>query len=375
MKERVPKISPEKYSKGLDNMVILHFASIENSKTSGVSIAVLQHVSAQGQYAETALINTNGIQISDVQTQLPFCKPFDVRVLPKPFDRPDLAIFQECYRPVYLSIARNLRKNGIPYIIVPHGELGREAQKKKLLKKLVANILLFNRFTEHSMAIQCLSKREYEETAFGKNKFIGTNGVEIPKSKKEDFSSAGVKIIYIGRLDAYHKGLDLLLEAVRLSKPDLIKNKCEIELYGPDYAGRFDHVHSLIQENDVQDLVSLNYEIIGEDKARKLLEADIFIQTSRFEGMPLGILEAMSYGLPCLVSEGTAVGEIISEAHAGWVAKTNAKDIANRLAEAVYERSKWAEYGENGRKAVQEKYSWDKVASDTVKYYEKILHL
>lgn len=354
-------------------MVILHFASIENSKTSGVSIAVLQHVAAQGQYAETALINTNGIRVSGVQTQLPFDKPFDVRALPKPFDRPDLAIFQECYRPVYLSIAKNLQKNGIPYVIVPHGELGREAQKKKHLKKMAANILLFNRFTDHSLAIQCLSKREYEETAFGKIKFIGTNGVTIPNEKKKEFSPSGVKIVYIGRLDAFHKGLDLLIEAVRLSKPILIKYKCKIELYGPDYAGRFDHVQSLIQENDVKDLVSLNHEITGDDKARKLLEADIFIQTSRFEGMPLGILEAMSYGLPCLVTEGTAVGEIVSEADAGWVAKTNAQDIADRLVDAVSERSKWAEYGKNGRKAVREKYSWDKVAADTVRYYKSIL--
>ncbi len=356
-------------------MVILHFASIENSKTSGVSIAVLQHIAAQGKYAETALINTNGILITDVQTQLPFCRPFDVRALPKPFDRPDLAIFQECYRPVYLSIAKNLRRNEIPYIIVPHGELGREAQKKKYLKKKAANILLFNRFTEHSVAIQCLSKREFEETDFGKNKFIGTNGVEIPQKKKEVFSSDGVKIVYIGRLDAYHKGLDLLLEAVRLSKQILIKNGCKIELYGPDYAGRFDHVQSLIQGNDVQDLVTLNHEIVGADKARKLLEADFFIQTSRFEGMPLGILEAMSYGLPCLVSEGTAVGEVISEASAGWVAKTNAHDIAERLVDAVNDRAKWAEYGENGRKAVQKRYSWDIVAADAVRYYKSILLL
>lgn len=354
-------------------MVILHFASIDNSKTSGVSIAVLQHVAAQGQYAETALINTNGIQISEAPIQLPFYKPFDVRALPKPFDRPDLAIFQECYRPVYLSIAKNLKTNYIPYVIVPHGELGREAQKKKYFKKKVANVLLFNRFAEHSAAIQCLSKREYEETTFGTKKFIGTNGVVIPKEKKEVFSSNGMNIVYIGRLDAYHKGLDLLLEAVRLSKSILLENNCRIELFGPDYAGRFEHVRSLIQENDLQDLVSLNHEIVGADKARKLLDADIFIQTSRFEGMPLGILEAMSYGLPCLVTEGTAVGEIISEANAGWVAKTNAQDIAKRLAEAVYDRSKWAEYGKNGRKVVQEKYSWDVVAADAVRYYKSIL--
>lgn len=354
-------------------MVILHFACIDNSKTSGVSIAVLQHVAAQGQFANTALINTNGIEIPGVQTQLPFSKPFDVRALPKPFDRPDLAVFQECYRPAYLGIARHLRKNGIPYVIVPHGELGKEAQQKKHFKKLVANLLLFNRFANQSVAIQCLSEREFTETAFGSRKFIGTNGVMIPAVKKETFSREGVKIVYIGRLDAYHKGLDLLIEAARLSKPILKENKCQIEIFGPDYAGRYENVERLIRENEVQDIISLNHEIVGDEKINKLLDSDIFMQTSRFEGMPLGILEAMSYALPCLVTEGTALGGEIAASHAGWVAKTDAKDISERLAEAVTDRSRWAEFGENGRKAVRERYSWDVIAADTVSTYESLL--
>ena len=354
-------------------MVILHFACIDDSKTNGVCIIVPQHVRAQGRFAETALINVNGIVLPEVQTQLPFSKPFDVRTLPKPFDRPDLAVFQECYRPVYLSIARNLRKNGIPYIIVPHGELGKEAQQKKYFKKLTANFLLFNRFAENALAIQCLSQRECEGTAFGKRKIVGTNGVFVPTIKKESFSRDCVKIVYIGRLDAYHKGLDLLIEAVCLSKQFLKENKCRLEIFGPDYAGRYENVERLIRENEVQDIVSLNHEIMGEDKIKKLLDSDIFIQTSRFEGMPLGILEAMSYALPCLVTEGTALGGEIAASCAGWVAKTDAQSISERLKEAVQARSKWAELGENGRKAVLERFSWDVIGEETVKQYESLM--
>ena len=354
-------------------MVILHIACIDNSKTSGVCIAVLQHVKAQGRIAETALINVNGVAIPEVRSQLPFSKPFDVRTLPKPFDRPDLVVFQECYRPVYLSVAENLRKNGIPYIILPHGELGKDAQQKKHLKKVAANLLFFNRFTRKSLAIQCLSERELEGTFFGKRRFIGTNGVDMPNVQKESFSRDGVKMVFIGRLDAYHKGLDLLLEAVRLSKPALKESGCRVEIYGPDHAGRYENVERLIGENDVQDIVSLNHEILGEDKIKKLLESDIFIQTSRFEGMPLGILEAMSYALPCLVTEGTSLGGVVSEAKAGWVAKTTAQDIAACLVRAVHDRDRWMEFGKNGRTAVQDRFSWDVIAEETVNQYKALL--
>ncbi|MBR0208114.1 MAG: glycosyltransferase [Oscillospiraceae bacterium] len=354
-------------------MVILHFACIDNSKTSGVCIAALQHVIAQGLFSETALVNVNGIEISGAPRQLVYRKPFDVRRLPKPFDRPDLAVFQECYRPAYLKIADNLRKNGIPYVIIPHGELGAEAQRKKHLKKALANFLLFNDFVSHAVAIQCLSQKELDSTAFETKKFVATNGVSVPERKKTVFSQSGAKIVFIGRLDAYHKGLDLMIRAASLSKAFLQENRCRIEIYGPDYAGRYENVERLIRENDVEDVVFLHHEVLGEEKIQKLLDSDLFIQTSRFEGMPLGILEAMSYGLPCLVTEGTALGGEIAAARAGWVAKTDAEDIAGHLVDAVRDRSRWQEFGENGRKAVLERYAWNVIAADTLKQYESIL--
>lgn len=356
-------------------MVVLHFANIVDSQTNGVCVVVPLHVEAQGRYAETALVNIGNVAIGFSGKQLAFQTPFDIQKLPAPFDRPDLVIFHECYCPRYLLIARNLRTNKIPYLIIPHGELGAEAQQKKHLKKALANFLLFNDFVSHAAAIQCLSQKELDSTAFGTRKFVATNGVSIPEKKKTDFSQSGAKIVFIGRLDAYHKGLDLLIKAASLSKPYLLENKCRIEIYGPDYAGRYENVERLIRENDVEDVVFLHHEILGEEKIQKLLGSDLFIQTSRFEGMPLGILEAMSYGLPCLVTEGTALGGEIAAAHAGWVAKTDAEDIAGRLVEAVRDRSHWQELGENGRITVNKYFSWDKIASDTIKMYHELISL
>ena len=113
-------------------------------------------------------------------TQMSFVKPFDIKQLPKPFDNPDIVVFHECYRPEYLKIAKNLRKNKIPYVDMPHGELRVEAQKKKHFKKVMANLLLFNDFANHAAAIQCLSNAEMEATHFGRKKFIGSNGISMP---------------------------------------------------------------------------------------------------------------------------------------------------------------------------------------------------
>ena len=112
----------------------------------------------------------------------------------------------------------------------------------------------------------------------------------IPNAQKEVFGEDNVKFLYIGRLDAYHKGLDLLIEACRIKAEFMREHNCTLEIYGPDLNGRAAHLEELIREADVADFVKLFGPISGEEKEKKLLEGDVFIQTSRFEGMPLGIV-------------------------------------------------------------------------------------
>lgn len=90
--------------------------------------------------------------------------------------------------------------------------------------------------------------------------------------------------------------------------------------------------------------------------------------------MPLGILEALSYGLPCLITDGTNLGEILKENNAGWCAQTDAESIAVQMKQAIQERNLWRKKGENGRKLVEDNFSWDLVITSTLEQYNKIIH-
>ena len=149
--------------------------------------------------------------------------------------------------------------------------------------------------------------------------------------------SDSIKLTYIGRLDAYHKGLDLLISAAKELHGFLLEKNVEISIYGPDYAGRYEHVKQLIDEAGVSDIVLLNHEVTGKEKEDILLKTDVFVQTSRFEGMPLGILEALSYGIPCVASEGTTLAQRISDADAGWNAGETVETIADALTRFIYQ--------------------------------------
>ena len=352
-------------------MVVLHIASLSADPFSGVSVVVPQHVAAQGRYADTALINITNEPVGGVR-QLPFEKPFDPARLPAPYDRPDAVVFHEVYRPAYLRMGALLRKKGIPYIVVPHGELQKEAQQKKRLKKMAANLLLFGRFVSGACAVQCLSEWEKAETAFGRVKFVGTNGVTIPPLRKESFRPDGLRFLYIGRLEERVKGLDLMIDAVRREGALLRERHCTLSIYGPDYQGRYARVEELIRQAGVEDIVRLDHELTGAAKERELLDADVFIQTSRSEGMPLGILEAMSYGLPVLITEGTSLASLVAHSGAGWTAATEPAAIAGALRAAVVQADTLGERSVCARRLAESRFDWPAVAGAALEKYREV---
>lgn len=355
-------------------MIILHIASIRNKSCTGVGVAVPQYIRAQSSSQTVGLLNLINTKIDNIDYQMHYEKNFSLNSLIPPFQNPNLAVFHDVYHIEYLKIANQLRKNKIPYVILPHGSLAKEAQKKKWLKKKIANLLLFHKFIRNASGIQFVSEKEQQNTRLKRKCFIATNGVFIPSAKKQSFSNTGTAFLYIGRLETYIKGIDLLLDAVSICARNMRDTGSTLRIYGPDYKGRYANVHQMIVERDLNDIVSLHPKITGNEKERVLLQSDIFIQTSRSEGMPLGILEALSYGLPCLITDGTNLGEILKENNAGWCAQTDAESIAVQMKQAIQERNLWRKKGENGRKLVEDNFSWDLVITSTLKQYNKIIH-
>lgn len=352
-------------------MVIVHIADIAKDLTNGVHVAVPQHVKAQAELAQVLFVNLCNIKVlDDTQCEYKGAANFP-DYLPNPFNKPDLVVFHEVNNIEYIRLYKRLITKKIPYIITPHGEITRTALKKKWLKKKIAYTLWFNRFVKKAAAVQCLSENEAKESVIAKNKFVVPNGMDLHEQKPTHLERSGMKLLYIGRLDPLHKGLDLMIGAIGKIAEYMRENKITLDIYGPDINGRLATIKGYIAEEGVKDIVGTHPPVFGDEKEDIVNESDIFIQTSRFEGLPLGILEVLSYGMPVIATEGTNLMGQIVKYGCGYPAGQSVETIAKAIKDAFNTKQEWHKKGENARKLIAGKYSWEKIANDSIRCYKK----
>lgn len=365
---------------GGDKLVILHVAFLNDNKSKGPNTNVPKNVIYGNKFADVGLYNLGGDKLA---VNVPEGKFFTTKKyatindLPTPFNRPDLVVFQGLYFINYCKIAKWLKKNNIPYIIVPRCSMTTAGIKSHALKKKVANKLFFNEFVANASSIQFLAKNEYLESKNNfkfKNYFILSNGVEIPKKHYAVKNRREFKIVFIGRYNIYHKGLDVLLESIK-SHADWFKENCVvIDLYGSNSDDGLAYLKRFVENNRLENIVHIKGPVFGEEKEKALLDADVFIHTSRLEGQPTSVIEAISYGVPVMVTPGTNVADIVKENKLGFTTDLDQEEIYNLVKYVFGKKMDFKAISLNEISYAKKNLAWEKVAKDiTNEYFKKAI--
>ena len=283
--------------------------------------------------------------------------------IPFPFNEPDIVIIEGFYDYFLSSIVKEVQKKKIPYFIIPRGEMNDGAQKSKWLKKQLANFVWFNRMVAKSAAIIYLSENERDCSTRWKNKknFIIPNGINYTKCEKKFDLKDEIKAVFIGRLDIYHKGIDSLLTAIASIAQQLRAAGFVLRMYGPEWNKSYGWISKTIKDNQIGDIVLLQDAVYGNEKIDILKKSDLFVLTSRFEGLSMGLLEAMSLGLPCLVTPGTNMLDAVQKHDAGWCSECNWMAISQALLSIINEKNKFELKSQNAS-FLASKYSWNSIA-------------
>jgi glycosyltransferase involved in cell wall biosynthesis len=155
----------------------------------------------------------------------------------------------------------------------------------------------------------------------------------------------------------YWKGIDVLLEAVRLAQSPL-----RVEIYG---------VGSKQGELERQaEGLDVHFNGFVPDP---LASIDVLVQPSRADNLPLAILEAMAAGLPVIGTRVGGIPELVVDGETGLlVDPERPEELAAALDSVAADPERRLELGRRGRERVREHFSADGIARRTVALYEEL---
>lgn len=203
------------------------------------------------------------------------------------------------------------------------------------------------------------------------------NGVDIDKfnpnvngeTVKERHGIASKKIIlFVGALDTPHffKGVDFLLES--FSK--IVGDNVRLVIVGD--GDLKNHYINIAKQKGVEDITIFAGRVSNEDLPKYYAASDLVVLPSITMGEAFGmvLIEAMATGKPVIGSNLPGIRTVIDNDINGYLVEPkDTNELASKMRYLIDNNDVCKKFGSNGRKKVEERYSWEKIGSDLEKVY------
>ncbi|WP_430812590.1 MULTISPECIES: glycosyltransferase family 4 protein [unclassified Carboxylicivirga] len=165
-------------------------------------------------------------------------------------------------------------------------------------------------FIENVDQIICLSEswKNYFTQTYNIKRIAVVNNI-VPKPniiEKQPTNNEFVKFLFLGRIGD-RKGVFDLIESIAKHR-DYLNGNFKLFIGGD---GEIQRLQREIKEREISDLVEYVGWVDGRKKEHLLNNSDVYILPSYNEGLPISILEAMSYGLPIISTTVGGIPEVI----------------------------------------------------------------
>jgi glycosyltransferase involved in cell wall biosynthesis len=221
-----------------------------------------------------------------------------------------------------LAACHACRRRGVPYVLRPAGMLDPWCLANARWKKSPYYALLERRNLAGAAAVHATSQAEAANIArlgFGEKTWVIPLAVDLPDPAPRSEAppaGAGLRVLYLGRLHP-KKGVPVLFRAIAAVRRGGVEVSLIVAGDGdPAYRER---LLKNVRELGIEDQVQFIGFVDGPQKAAAFRAADLFVLPSYQENFGVAALEAMSYGMPVVVSDQVALATEILQANAGRV--------------------------------------------------------
>lgn len=209
--------------------------------------------------------------------------------------------------------------------------------------------------------------QQYFKDTYGRDVRFVPNGIErndqVPAdaiTRKYGLEKDGY-VLFLGRI-VPEKGVHYLIDAFRRLDTD---KKLVIAGGASDSAEYYESIKAAAAADPRIVLTGFTQ---GEELAELYSNAYVYVLPSDLEGMPMSLLEAMSYGNCCLTSDIPECAEVVGD-HAVTFRKGDTDDLADKLGDLIAHPDRVAGFKAGAADYITGKYSWDKVVDQTLALY------
>lgn len=211
--------------------------------------------------------------------------------------------------------------------------------------------------------------QDYFQETYGRKTHFIPNGVNRPAIKNAEIITEKYGLtkdsyfLFLGRL-VPEKGIRYLIEAFKDVKTD---KKLVIAGGSSDTDSFMKELNELARDDE---RIIFTGFVQGQMLDELYSNAYIYTLPSDLEGMPLSLLEAMSYGNCCLVSDIPECAEVIED-KALIFNKSDVNDLREKLQDASDHSEKIIKMKLQATDFICEKYNWNDVVEETMKLYRR----
>ena len=279
-----------------------------------------------------------------------------------------------------VTVAKACKKYNIPYVVSPHGSFQKWPLSQRTKRKGIYWLLFGERTIRNATAMHFTVQEErIESLSFipEVKSFIVPNGIKAPAGysipndvrKQTGIPDNAFLLLYLGRINR-KKGIDLVIRAL-----GILKDKSIFLLV----VGNVDDKRHFIYLKKLVSILSLESNVIfygqvTKDNTESFYKAsDLFVLTSHSENFAIAVAEAMSFGLPVLISRKVGIWREIEEDGAGIIVDLHETDIAQSINKIIGDSVMLEEISQKARDSALKRYDIRKVALQMIRAYEDIL--
>ncbi len=269
----------------------------------------------------------------------------------------DLLVLHSAWTAANVRFGAAARRLDVPYVLAPRGAydpriVGRHDAAKRVWWRLFERDLVGGARAIH---VFFPSERAHlDALGYSGPLIVAPNGVEPPDGVRWDGGSGGY-VLWFGRFDPEHKGLDILLRALLALGG---AERPRLRLLGPDWHGRKRAVQRMVSDLGLERSVEVGDAVHGQEKWGTLARSRGFVYPSRWEGFGNSTAEAVSIGVPTLVTP-YPLGTHLAERGGAFLAQATPEGLAEGLQQLMSPMA--CQVGAQGAALARAELSWGSV--------------